>query len=231
MALALYGGGITDQRGSVGGNTFSRSRYGATIRAKTSPLNPKTTFQGEVRVRLQSISNMWSQVLSDSDRAQWNAFALTQPTTNRFGQISYLSGQQMFNSLSNNLVLVGGTISNTPPVTSSYPGVTSFVINAGSSPGEFVEAVVTGTPATGTPWFLFYYTQCLTAGTSYVSSKLKLIANTAGADATFTVTSNWKSRFGNYAPVAGQKIFGMIRVIDQTTGASSAMINAVTIVT
>lgn len=232
MSIVLYGNGITDQRGSVGGNTHSRSKFGATIRTKTSPIQQRTTHQRASRAQLTNVTNRWSNVLTPPQRAQWNAFALTQPTTNRFGNIAYLSGQQWFNKL--NVTANAITAANyqaTPPATGTYPGLTSLSVVAAAAGGGTMSVTYAGTPGTGTPYVLIYATQCLTAGTYFVSSKLKLIGALAAVDGSHSIISLWKARFGNYAPLPGQKVFVLLKTANNNDGTSSTPLIADTIVT
>lgn len=222
MALALYGGGITDLRGSVGGNTHSRSKYGSTVRAKTSPIQPRTKHQTTARGQLVNATNRWSQVLTDVQRSQWNAFALTQPQTNRFGQISYLSGQQWFNKL--NVVgtsLIAGNYFAVPPATGTYPSITGLTFTSTHAGAGTMDINYIGTPGVGTPYIKIYATQCLTVGTSYVSSKLKLIGAQAAVDGAHSILSLWKARYGNYAPLLGMKVFILIVTANSDDGTSS----------
>lgn len=232
MALALLGGGIVDIRGSVSGNTFSRCKYGTTSRGKTSPIQPRTLHQRNTRGLLSLVSNRWSQVLSEAERSQWNAFALTQPQTNRFGQTAYLSGQQWHNKLNFTAnALTGSNFIATPPPSGTYPPLVALSITAGSAAGGTMSITYAGTPLVGTPYVMIYVTQCLPAGTSYVSSKLKLIGAQASLDGAHSIISLWKARYGNYAPIAGMKVFALVKEANNDDGTSSVPLIASTIVT
>lgn len=232
MALALYGGGITDLRGSVGGNTHSRSKYGSTVRAKTSPIQPRTGHQTGARSQLVNVTNRWSQVLTEAQRLQWNAFALTQPQTNRFGQISYLSGQQWFNKLGVvGTSLTAGNYFTVPPATGTYPSVTGLTFTATHAGAGTMDINYAGTPGVGTPFINIYASQCLTVGTSYVSSKLKLIGAQVATNGAHSILTLWKNRYGQYAPLVGMKVFLLIITANNDDGTSSAGIMINTIVT
>jgi hypothetical protein len=232
MSLALLGGGITDMRGSVGGNTYSRSRFGVTVRAKTSPIQPRTSHQRFSRGQLSNATNRWSQVLTQVERDQWNAFAITQPQTNRFGQISYLSGQQWHNKLNVSATLL--TASNyilTPPVTGTYSGPITLNLNASHAAGGSMSIGYTGTPGTGTPKAMIYATQHLTPGTAYVSSKLKYIGSQTAVDGAHSILALWQARFGNFPPIAGLKIFVLLKFGNNDDGTSSVPLITSAIVT
>lgn len=230
MSIVLLGGGILDKRGSVGGDTYSRSKFGATVRAKTSPINPKTNFQGQARCRLQGVSNMWSQVLTEIERMQWNAFALLNPQTNVFGQTSYLSGQQWFSKLSVNILQVGGTIVTTPPISGSYPALTSLALSATNGPDSILLSFTYGA-YTGTPMLYTFATPILPAGTFYANNKFRFVDSRALPGAFADVVTQWKARFVNVAPLIGTKVFVLAKVIDQDTGIDSPGIIASDIVT
>ncbi|KKM95346.1 hypothetical protein LCGC14_1189190 [marine sediment metagenome] len=92
MALVLYGGGIADMRGSVGGNVHSRNRYGNYIRQKTKPVNPNSSAQQIIRNIMGSVVNRWSNVLSAAQRAAWETYAAAISFTNKLGQSVKLTG-------------------------------------------------------------------------------------------------------------------------------------------
>jgi hypothetical protein len=231
MALALLGGGITDMRGSVGGNTFSRSKYGVTVRAKTSPVQPQSVHQTNSRGQLVTVSRRWSQVLTATERSQWNAFALTQPQTNRFGQVSYLSGHQWFNKLNSvALSITAFNYLNTPPGTGSYPSVIGLSITADIGTLA-MDIDYSGSPGTGTPYVLIYATNALSAGTYYVSSKLRLIGAQAAVDGTHSIKSLWQARYGTFFPRAGHKLFVLIVTANNDDGTSSPGLMANCIIT
>jgi len=92
MALVKYGAGVLDMSGSIGGNTFSRNRYGRYVRAKTVPVNPKSTGQQEVRAALAFLTDRWSQTLTGVQRAAWNLYGTNVAMTNALSETVYLSG-------------------------------------------------------------------------------------------------------------------------------------------
>lgn len=92
MALIKFGGGITEMRGSIAGNTFSRNRSGAYVRAKTKPINPNTAAQQLVRTALAQLTVRWSQTLTTVQRAAWNLYGGNVVMTNKLGESINLSG-------------------------------------------------------------------------------------------------------------------------------------------
>lgn len=96
MALIKFGGGITEMRGSIAGNVFSRNRYGAYSRARTKPINRNSQRQDGIRAIVSQVSQDWFTTLSDEQRAAWAVFAKNVPAKNKLGEVIYLSGFNQF---------------------------------------------------------------------------------------------------------------------------------------
>jgi len=231
MSLVLYGGGIIDNRGSISGNTFSRSKFGATIRAKTTPINIRNEKTTQRRAFLQATAGQWSNILTETERQAWNAFALLNPRTNVFGQISYLSGMQWFTKCNAVLAQYGGAPVTTPPTTGSYPSITSLSVTAtAGSPGALNVTWVNPTlPGTGT--FEIWATPNLTPGTYYVNSKLRYVDRIAGSSDTVDFEAGWHRTFGDIPFLAGSKIYILCHNLDTDTGVTSAGVFASCIIT
>lgn len=73
--LVKYGGGVLDATGSIGGQTHSRNRYGPYVRARTTPVNPRTDRQTAVRAAAAILATRWSTVLSIAQRTSWAQYA------------------------------------------------------------------------------------------------------------------------------------------------------------
>jgi len=92
MALIKYGGGITEMRGSIAGNVFSRNRYGAYARSRTKPVNPNSSRQSAIRSIISEVSQAWFADTTQAQRDAWDVFAKNVPATNKLGEVIYLSG-------------------------------------------------------------------------------------------------------------------------------------------
>lgn len=92
MALIKTGGGIIEIRGSIAGNTFSRNRSGAYVRARTKPVNPNTSRQQQVRASLAQLTVRWANTLTGAQRTAWNLYASNVVMTNKLGESINLSG-------------------------------------------------------------------------------------------------------------------------------------------
>jgi hypothetical protein len=92
MALVKFGGGITEMRGSIGGSVFSRNRSGATVRARTTPVNPKTALQSAIRAIISFVSQSWRTATTAAQKAGWAVYAANVPAKNKLGEVISLSG-------------------------------------------------------------------------------------------------------------------------------------------
>lgn len=231
MSLVLYGGGVLDARGSVSGITMSRSKFGATHRAKVSPIQPGATKQGEARNLLSWLSKVWSTTLNATERAQWNSYALTAPQTNVFGQVSYLTGHQLFVRLSSNIFRTGGAISNTPPATTSEPGLVSLSLATSNGAGGTFDLTFVNPTLPGSAQLYVFATNNLSPGIYYANNQFRFIGYQALGSSPQSFITEWKSTFGGVPPISGRKQFVMAMIVDNVTGLSSAGIIASAIAT
>lgn len=82
-------------RGSIGGITFSADRSNAiTARARTGPKRIMTNLQVLTRTIMTACISLWNG-LTDSERSQWNSYALSVTFTGPFGDY-HITGLQMF---------------------------------------------------------------------------------------------------------------------------------------
>lgn len=97
MALCTFGGGVTEIRGSIGGNTFTRNKSGAVIRKRTKPVDPGTSFMERAKNIFTAISSLWSNGgLTETQRQAWLAYAANVPWLNKMGQSITLNGNSRF---------------------------------------------------------------------------------------------------------------------------------------
>jgi len=96
MAIVRTGGGVTDIRGSIAGNTFSRGRSGLIARARTVPVNPRSSSQSKSRAKFASLNELWHSGLSTSQQTAWTTYANAVAAKNRLGESIHLTGQLHF---------------------------------------------------------------------------------------------------------------------------------------
>lgn len=154
MALITFGPIVSDARKKVGGVVFSKSRTGAYVRKKVSPIQPRTTSQRAVRANFTANSKGWSGTLNNAERQGFAALAASLTKKDRLGQSFTLTGAQMYQSISRNLHTIGLPPLLTAPqnqAVSDLGGVTLVEVptdlSPGAGPGITVQPV--NAPATG----------------------------------------------------------------------------------
>jgi hypothetical protein len=103
MAKILFGGVVSDARKKLGGIVFTKGRFGAVVRKKVSPVQPRSNAQRGVRANFTGNSKAWSGTLTSAQRQAYINLAAANPKKDRFGNSMTLTGAQLFNSLSRNL--------------------------------------------------------------------------------------------------------------------------------
>lgn len=88
------GGGAAS--GKVGAMVASRAKNTQYIRARTTPVNPRTSPQQVVRNAVKALSTAWSSTLTATQRGEWENYGLNVTVTNALGDPSHLSGINWF---------------------------------------------------------------------------------------------------------------------------------------
>jgi hypothetical protein len=117
-----FGALVVAGSGKIGGQVASRNRAGAYLRTKSTPINPQTASQSAVRSRLASISQSWRD-LTAAQRAAWNGSVSNFQKTDVFGDLRNPTGFNLYQRLNNNLVTIGKTEIQVPPVPSEVLSV------------------------------------------------------------------------------------------------------------
>lgn len=95
MAKFVLGGIVTNIAGSVGGTTLRRVPNGFSMYNKIKGTSNSRLLQNARVPQIANIFQRWS-LLSDSERAGWNATALTVTFPDKFGVAKNLTGRQLF---------------------------------------------------------------------------------------------------------------------------------------
>ena len=119
--LVKFGGGILDARGSVGGNVYSRNRYGNYVRSRTAPVNPSSARQQLVRSIMSSLVSHWSETLTAAQRTAWATYADSINMVNKLGESITLSAFNHYIRSNMAILNVGGTRVDAGPTTLSLP--------------------------------------------------------------------------------------------------------------
>ena len=106
MANIKLGAIITDIAGSVSGSTFRRTPAGIILYNKQGTQIKSAFAKFSVKNRITAIFRNW-EILSNDDKIAWANNALLYPVTNKFGQLKYLTGRQLFTKLNTQLLPTG----------------------------------------------------------------------------------------------------------------------------
>lgn len=210
------------QSGSYAGVTASRNRNGQYLRTRAVPVQPRTTFQLQVRARLASNSARYRS-LTDVQIAAWRSLGLLMLRTDSLGQQVNLTGAQANASVNQVLQAYGqATVDDAPLLTT--PTACATVVLAADSAGPTMTVTTTSEPASG--FIGIYASPPTTAGRNSIPD-LRLIATAAVAGSPYNILAAYTARFGTL--VAGQKIGVAVRSMEN--GFESLGTPATTIVT
>lgn len=138
MALIRFGGGITEMRGSIAGNTYARNRFGAYSRARTKPVNPRSSRQMGARIAVMFLAEQWRESpMTDVIRTAWETYANSVNWSNKLGEVTKLTGFNHFVRSNAALLRIGGTVVTAGPTDLGLPaGDPLFAISAVSEAGQ-----------------------------------------------------------------------------------------------
>jgi hypothetical protein len=193
MAKIKFGMMMTDARGKLGGQVFSKNRNGAYVRTKVTPTNPRTAEQQAGRSLLGALSQQWS-ALTESARASFNEAVTDWSRTNIFGDTMNPTGKNLFVQLNKNAQAVGFSSVDVAPAKVEMNLVTGFAVEI-----DLANNVITasGTGALTDAKVVIRATPPLTQGTSFVKGKFRDIAVGENAYPTAVVLNGaYTDRFG-----------------------------------
>lgn len=220
MARIKFGMMMTDARGKLGGQVFTKTRSGATVRTKVTPVNPKTSFQGSVRNSFANISRQWS-LLDNEQRAGWNAAVGEYAKTNVFGDTYLPSGKSLFQQINNNMSTAGSSLIHTVPAsrqTTLFEFSEAFVNN---TTGEVDLSIVIPAPIPASCRVVIEATASNSQGRYNFSGQYRQFAVLPGnaIPAPDVLYGLYVAKFG--IPVRDRKISFRVYTIDNVSGLAS----------
>lgn len=96
MATIRTGSIVSDIRGSVGSETYSRNPGGLYVKARSTPTQPASSHRDLTQLALTTITQAWSGTLTEAQRAGWRQYAKRWPIPNRLGQMIHVTGLNHF---------------------------------------------------------------------------------------------------------------------------------------
>ena len=206
MAKIKFGMIVTDGRGKLGGQVFSKNRGGAYIRTKVTPSNPQSPAQTVVRQAFAEFSQNWSALTAELITA-WNAAVSSWSTTDIFGDLRSPTGKNLYLRLNQNAVLAGYPSFDTVPEKAEM--VSGIVTSVDLTDGELLcNGIYEGVGAR----LVLSSSGPVSNGTSYVKNKLRVFFTVLGNDySTLDAYQSYFAKFGTV--VAGQKVFFGIKYV------------------
>jgi len=124
MALIKYGPVVADARGSVGGTVFTRNRFGAVMKQRTTPKYNGSERQAAMTALMSVIVDSWNTDLTVALRNAFNSATLLFTVPNALGEQVHLTGMQWYMRCNFLLSLTGQTLVTAPPVAPIIPAPT-----------------------------------------------------------------------------------------------------------
>ena len=183
--LVQWGGGILDARGSIGGQTASRNRFGNYLRARITPVNPQSARQNVIRAAIQNLSQRWSSVLTALQRAQWEVYAAAIVRQNKLGaQIKLTGFNHYIRSNSIRLQQADNTIGDGPGTLTLPPGDPTFACTVDEA-AQQISVVFDDTLDWAKQDFGHLYVSMsipTAAGTNFIGGPFRIAAKLTGID-------------------------------------------------
>lgn len=193
MAKIKYSALVTGMRNKLNGSVASRNRYGDYWRNKTTPVNPRSNFQQNVRAMMAANSRTWRSLPPEA-RASWNNAAPSRPFTDIWGDKLIYSGFNLFMKVNQMLLNYGLAVMATAPPNEPSP------IDIGGIAVSATGGLVTIQPTVEPPIpqkLIVYAAANYSAGKSYTKNLQKFIV--ALDDTTtypYDITPLIQQRFG-----------------------------------
>ena len=216
MAKILFGAIVADARKKIAGNVFSKSRFGAYVRKKSSPVQPRTNFQRAVRANFSALSKSFSTALTAAEIAAWNTFASTHSVKDRFGNTQLLTGLQWYQRLNRNLHTITQTAITSPPASITTADLGGLTVTQAALTPFHISVATTNLPSAG-EYLVITGAPPLPPGRTFIGKRFRIIlvdigTTTPPIDVSPSYTTKWGPQ------LATQAINLQIYNVSSTTG-------------
>lgn len=158
MATIETGSIVSDIRGSIGGETYSRNPGGLYVKARSSPAQPASAYRDTVQAALTALTQAWSGTLTESQRTGWRQYAKTWPDHNRLGQVIQHTGFNHFVRCNFYFYVAYSSIQFSNPPEAGPAHLPQFTFTANSGTNQVTIALPMVSYPTPPVWqFLFLY--------------------------------------------------------------------------
>lgn len=220
MAKIKYSALVSDMRNKLNGSVLSANRYGSYIRNKVTPVNPQSIYQQNARQILSNLSSGYRN-LSKNNIAAWNGSGVNFPFTDIFGDVKHLSGQTLFVKLNSNLLKVGQSQIDTPPMPAGFPDLAIsdgiFDVDAqGDLTGSF--KIGDATVPSGMS-LVVYATPGVSKSVQFVKNRFRFLGTFAATANLVDLSTAYTDRFG--VPLEDEEVHLKVAYVNNATGQQS----------
>jgi len=221
MAKVLYGGGITEYTGSIGGLTFQNTRAGHIVRTRPGRSKTMSKKQNSIIVNNSYFLKYWFG-LNSFQRAEWQDFADDYPLTDKWGQTKLLNGCNYFIYINNNRQLLGLSVKYTPSFPTPPSAIGSFDLKLYLNSFIIIFDIAQLDNDAGV---VIYTTPPMRRYTDSIRSEIRLTKIISTVDFTnINITADWKNTHNLPLPVCDENdryyIGVLIQYINKTSGMS-----------
>jgi len=220
---------VSEARGKVSGNVFSKNKGGAIVRNRVTPINRRSTSQQNQRQQLAALAASW-RGLTDAQRAGWNAASPNFPQSDNLGQTIFLSGEQLYIRCNLNLLLIGESQIVDAPTPTSFDVLAFTSLSPDASAGTIGLAFSPTVPAGFA--MVVRATAPYSAGKSFVpQSAFRFIDAIAAAQTSpQAIGPAYVAVHGAITGATGQKIAVEMFLVEITSGLAGIPVRGVGVV-
>jgi len=158
MAVIQTGSIVSDIRGSVGEETYSRNQGGLYVAARSGPSGEPSANQLAVTAAMTALSAAWSATLSDPNRETWRTYGRQFPTPNRWGKPTITNGYCRFIAVNFPQYIENAAIATLNAPTAPPINMPNLSFTATTAPDEFtIPAPVLTIPAEDSNLWIYTY--------------------------------------------------------------------------
>lgn len=221
MASIKFTALVSSMAGTYNGSVLQRGR--ATPVIKNSPPKQKPSMRNGtavnssfIHITVQIISQSWRN-LSDADRLDWNAAALSFPKINKYGDTYIPSGFQLWMEGQLNRAKCGKSVGGDTPTAALYPDISDIAITSFTS--SLIE-LSWSIPGTIGYYLVVYSSRGMSPGVGSNNKGYGFIWSfSVNGITSFDITSKFIDRYG--VPISNQKYFFRFSLIKIDGGQSS----------
>jgi len=213
--LIKWGSIVVEGSGKLGGHVYYKGKGDAVIRTLARAKNPQTRSQQTIKSRFTKLTQDWSN-LTEVQRQSWNQATSSFSRKNRFGDVVFLTGKNLYNALNAQRLIIGLPILVMAPLPTT---IDAAIITQASILLRSEIFIIRGDFA-GSTKYVVLATPSLSQGISNFKDKFRIIGvgitDSNGRDITgfSTQYDAYVNVFG--VPIKGSKVFIGLYSINST---------------